>query len=185
MNKKTLNIVLSVILGIAAFVTVATVMSLLFGAIIAKDPINITETAKNVEKVLMYVRNSSIAVVCIAIPTVVCWFLTYFSKSKKAFGAISTLLSLMLVAMCLGFIFDLREIVLKFKDDQSTCYTLATSYFPDLLKLVVSFGFACACFAAVTVCAFRTEKTATPPAPSAQPQSTDDQDVVAAPQKGE
>lgn len=179
MDKKTVHLIMSVVLGIAAFVIIAAVISLLFGAIIAEDPMEIAETGKSVEKVLSYVKNSSIAVSCVAIPTVVCYFFTFFSKSKKVFGLISALLSLMLVAMCIGFVFDLRTIVLKLTDDQSTCYSLATAYFTDLIKLVVSCGFACAYFAVVTACAFRTEKPTTPPA-----QSTE-QPAIATPEKGE
>lgn len=179
MDKKTVQTVMSVVLGIAAFVIIATLISLFFGAILAEDPTEITETAESVEKVLMYVKNSSIAVICVGVPTVVSYFLTYFSKSKKIFGHISALLSLMLVAMCIGFIFDLRAIVLKLTDNVSTCYTLATAYFTDLIKMLVSCGFACAYFTAVTVLAFRTEK------PAVQPAQATEQTTLTAPEQGE
>lgn len=179
MDKKTIQTVMYVVLGIAAFVLVAALVSLFFGAILAEDPIEISETAESVEKVLLYVKNSSIAVICIGIPTVVCYFFTVFSKSKKVFGLISALLSLMLITMCLGFIFDLRAIVLKLTDEVSTCYSLATAYFSDLIEVLVSCGIACAYFTVVTVCSFRTEK------PAAQPAPTAEKTMVTAPVQGE
>ncbi|MDE7405992.1 MAG: hypothetical protein K2M89_03880 [Clostridiales bacterium] len=179
MDKKTVQTIMSVVLGIAAFVIVAALVSLFFGAILAEDPVEISETAESVEKVLLYVKNSSIAVICIGIPTVVCYFFTFFSKSKKAFGLISAILSLVLVEMCLGFIFDLRSIVLKLTDDVSTCYSLATAFFTDLIEVLVSCLISCAYFIVVTVCAFRTKN------PAAQPVPTVEQTTVAPPAQGE
>lgn len=172
MDKKTVQVVMSVILGIAAFTIIATVVSLLFDAILAEDTITIAEPSKNVEDVIMYIKHSSVAVICISIPTVVCYFLTYFSKSKKIFGLISAVLSLMLIAMCLGFIFDLRGVVLDYKESANTSYTLATAYFTELGKLLISYVFAGAYFAVIFVRAFRTK------------QSTR-QATVAAPEQGE
>lgn len=185
MDKKTVRIVIGVMLGIAAFTIVATAISLLFDAILADDTLIIAEPAKNVEDTILYIKHSSVAVFCIAIPTVVCYCFTYFSKSKKVFGLISALLSLLMIALCIGFIFDLRGIVLGFKDSASTSYTLATAYFSELGKLLISFLFTCAYFILITVFAFRTEKTAAQPAQTAQPEPTVEQTAVAAPQKGE
>ncbi|MDE6618232.1 MAG: hypothetical protein K2K13_04335 [Clostridiales bacterium] len=181
MDKKTVHIVVSVILGIAAFTIVATAISLLFDAILANDPITITEPVKNVEDTILYIKHSSIAVFCIAIPAVVCYFLTYFSKSKKVFGFISALLSLVVIAMCLGFIFDLRGIVLAYKEGANTSYSLASAYFSELGKMFISFLFPAAYFTVITVSAFRTEKSAAQPAPTAQPEQT----VIATPEQGE
>ena len=85
----------------------------------------------------------------------------------------------MLAAMCIGFIFDLRAIILKFTADQSECYSLATAYFTDLLQLLVSCVFACVYFSVVTMYAFRDKKTVAQSTPIAV------QTTVAAPEKGE
>ncbi|MDE6201177.1 MAG: hypothetical protein K2M47_04785 [Clostridiales bacterium] len=165
MNKKTVQIIVAVMLGIAAFTIIATAISLLFDAILADDTITIAEPVKTVEDTILYIKHSSIAVFCIAIPTVMCYCLTYFSKSKKVLGLISLLLSLLMIAMCLGFIFDLRGTVLDIKGS-STSYTLATAYFSELGKLFISFLFTGAYFAVITVFAFRTQIPATPTAPT-------------------
>ncbi|MDE5593513.1 MAG: hypothetical protein K2I75_06235 [Clostridiales bacterium] len=187
MDKKTVRIVVSVILGIAAFVIVATAISMLFSAILAEDPITIAEPIKDIENTIFYIKHSYVALFCIAVPTVVCYFLTYFSKSKKVFGLISVLLSLLLIAMCLGFIFDLRSTVLDLKEAVSSCYTLATASFEDMFKLLIPCIFTCAYFTAVTVSAFRADKTTAPTvptAPTAQPEYAE-QTTVAAPEQGE
>lgn len=179
MNKKTVHIVVSVILGIAAFIIVATAISILFSAILAEDPITIAEPVKNIEDTILYIKHSYVALFCITVPTVVCYFFTYFSKSKKIFGLISALLSLMLIAMCIGFIFDLRSTVLDLKEAVNSCYTMATAYFDELLKLLIPCLFTCVYFTMVTLSAFRTEK------PNAQPAQTVEQNVIAAPEQGE
>ena len=155
MNKKTLHIVMSVVLGIAFFAIVATVISLLFDAILSNDTILIASPSKNAEKVISYVKHSSIGLICIAIPTLVCYCFTYLAKSKKIFAVVSVLLSLLLISMCIGFIFDLRGIVLKFDSSIAECYTIATSYFTELIQLIVSCCFACVYFIVATVLAFR------------------------------
>ena len=172
MDKKTVHIVVSVILGIAAFIIVETAISMLFGAIFTKDLLTISEPTKNIEDTILYIKHAYVALFCIVIPTVVCYFLTYFSKSKKVFGFISVLLSLMLIAMCIGFIFDLRSTVLDMKEAVSSCYTMAAASFDDMLKLLIPCLFTCAYFTVVTVSAFRNQKPAAQPAPMEQPEQT-------------
>lgn len=179
MDKKTVHIVVSVILGISAFIIIGTAISMLFSAILADDPITISEPIKNIEDTILYIKHSYVALFCIAIPTVVCYFLTYFSKSKKIFGLISVLLSLMLIAMCIGFIFDLRSTVLDLKGAADSCYTMAAASFDDMLKLLIPCLFTCAYFTVVTVSAFRNQKPTVPP--TAHPEQT----TVAAPEQGE
>lgn len=181
MDKKTVHIVVSVILGLAAFIIIGTAISMLFSAILAEDPITIAEPVKNVENTIFYIKHSYVALFCIAVPTVVCYFLTYFSKSKKIFGLISALLSLMLIAMCIGFIFDLRSTVLDLKDAVNSCYTLATACFNDMFKLLIPCLFTCAYFTVVTVSAFRADKAAVQTAPIKQ----SEQPVAATPEQGE
>lgn len=163
MNKKTLHIVMSVALGIAFFAIVATVISLLFDAILSDDTYTIASLGENAEKVVSYVKHSSIGVICVAIPALVCYCFTYSAKSKKVFGVISVLLSIMLISMCIGFIFDLRGIVLKFDSARADCYTIATSYFTELIQLLASCCFACVYFVVATVLAFRPQKTGVQP----------------------
>lgn len=159
MDKKTVNTILSVLLGIAVFVIIGTVISLFFDAVLAKDTLLIASPNGSVDKVILYTKNSSIGLICIAVPTLVCYCLTYFSKSKKVFGLISALLSLMLVAMSIGFIFDLRGIVLEL-ETKNTAYSVATAYFSELIQMLTACGLTCAYFTVITVFAFRDEKRA-------------------------
>ncbi|MDE6029961.1 MAG: hypothetical protein K2F90_06575 [Clostridiales bacterium] len=180
MDKKTVRIVVSVVLGLAAFVIIGTAISMLFNAILAEDPITISQPIKNIEDVIFYIKHSYVALFCIAVPTVVCYFLTYFSKSKKVFALISALLSLMLIAMCIGFIFDLRATVLDFDEAATSCYTLATASFENMFKLLVPCIFTCAYFTVVAASEFRADKAAVQPAPAAQQDQTSH-----APEQGE
>ena len=181
MDKKTVHIVVSVILGIAAFIIVETAISMFFSAIFSKDLLTISEPTKNIEDTILYIKHAYVALFCIAIPAVVCYFLTYFSKSKKVFGLIAVLLSLMLIAMCIGFVFDLRSIVLDLKENVSSCYTMAAASFDEMIKLLITCMFTCAYFTVVTVSAFRNQKPAEQPAPTVQPEQT----TVAIPEQGE
>lgn len=106
--------------------------------------------------VLSYTRNTAIGVVFVNIAMLACFCFTYFIKTKKVFGCISTVLSLLSAAMCIAFVFDLRAIVLKSTSLQS--YSAATGYFSELISLAAAALLFFAYFLFVTVKSFRSEK---------------------------
>lgn len=183
MDKKTINIIISVVLGIAAFVIVSTAISMLFDAIFIEDIINISNTTKHMDDIVMYIKHSSIAVFCISVPTIVCYFLTYFAKSKKVFGLISVVLSLFMIALCLGLIFDLRETALD--TNNSSAYTTAAAQFSELGKLIVVYAITCAYFAVVTVREFMSNRRGVTVEAQAQSEQSAPVSTVSEPQKGE
>lgn len=180
MDKKTLHTVVSVVLGIAVFTIISVVILLMFDAVLADDTLEITSTSKYMDETVSYVKHSSIAVICIAIPMLVCYGLTYFAKSKKIFATISALISLVLIAMCIGFVFDLRSIVIEFDALRSTCYTVASAHFSKLIELLISCAFSCAYFTVIAIRAFLPEKATKQ---IIEPTTTNSEAVV--PEKGE
>ena len=159
MNKKALNTIMYVVFGIAVFVMFGTAMSLLFDAILSDDLLVVATPEANTEKVVSYIKNSAVGIVCIAIPTLVCCSLAFSAKSKKIFGILSATLALLLLSMSIGFIFDLRGTVMQFDAARKECYTIATAYFSDLIMIIVSSCIICAYFIAMTALAVRSQKT--------------------------
>ena len=165
MEKKTMRIIVSVVLALAAFTILSTVISLFFSAFFTKDMINIGEINGNEGKTMNYIRFSSIALACIAAVTLVSYFFTYFTKHKKIFAPIATGLSFLMVIMCISFIFNLRSVILKFEGySKLTCYSLATEFFAQLITIMVAALIACSYFAVVTALAFKKSKAALSPA---------------------
>lgn len=161
MNKKTVDTIVSVVLGISVFIILATVISLLFDVIFTKDAFTLdvldAERESNTE-VMGYIMHSSIAVICVGAAMLLSYCLTYFTAEKKVFAAISATLTLLLIAMCLAFIFDLRNIAID--HDSSSMYTVAATYFAELIKVLVACLFTCAFFTVTAVKAFLPAKAA-------------------------
>ena len=153
MNKKFIKSVIAVVLGLALAITLIATFSLIFDAIMSSDVATLSSVSKSMEKLLSYTRNTAIGVVFVNIAMLACFCFTYFIKTKKVFGCISTVLSLLSAAMCIAFVFDLRAIVLKSTSLQS--YSAATGYFSELAAAALLFF---AYFLFVTVKSFRSEK---------------------------
>jgi hypothetical protein len=156
MNKKFIKSVIAVVLGLALAITLIATFSLIFDAIMSSDVATLSSVSKSMEKVLSYTRNTAIGVVFVNIAMLACFCFTYFIKTKKVFGCISTVLSLLSAAMCIAFVFDLRAIVLKSTSLQS--YSAATGYFSELISLAAAALLFFAYFLFVTVKSFRSEK---------------------------
>lgn len=157
MSKKTVHIIASVALGLAVFGILSTLISMLFDVLLTKDAITILSPGESAEEVISYVKHSSIGVICIAVPMLTSFCMTFFSKDKKVFGIISLVLTLLLAAMCIGFIFDLNKIVLGLTSSQANSYTIATTYFSELITLLTACLLVGAYFTVVTVMAFKTK----------------------------
>ena len=164
MNKKTVRTAMGVVLGIAAFTILSTAISLFFSAVLYKDLATLGAVEGELEKTMAYVKNSSIGLVCVVVVVLTSYFFTIFTKRKKVFAPISAGLSLLLIIMCLAFLFDLRGIVMKFEgySMRLACYQLASEYFSELITVMISALITCAYFTVATVFAFKQNKAATP-----------------------
>lgn len=171
MNQKFIRYVFATVLGISLLITVTTAFSLLFEAITASDVTVFTSVSDSMEKTLSYIRYSAIGILFITAAMLVTFAFTYFSKSKKIFGCISTGLSLFLAVTCIALVFDLRAIVLG--NTSSTDYTAATAYFSELITLAVAALLLCSYFSFVTVRAFLSGK---PPEITSPKEKTDSEE---------
>ena len=157
MDKKTMRVVLGVVLGLAVFTMLSAVVSMLFNAILSKDVIVVGAVEGDFEDTISYVKYSSIGLVCITVAAIVSFFFAYFGKQRKVFAPIAAGLSLLLIAMCLAFVFDLRGIVMKFESSsiRANSYAVATEYFAELISVMVAAIISCAYFGVTTALSFK------------------------------
>lgn len=153
MNKKFVGTVIAVLLGFAAFVMIASTVSLIFEAVLTHDVAEITTVSEEMEDLISYVRNSAIGIVVFSAAALISYCFTYFTDKKKIFGCISAGLSIALAAFCIAFVFDLRDIALKSLSER--VYTAAASYFSELITLAIAALLLCAYFTVITVKAFK------------------------------
>ena len=158
MDKKLLKTVLAVLLGISVFVILGAVVSLIFEASFADDLSLVSSISNEVERIINYVKNTSIAVICIAVPVLVAVCMACFAKSKKVLSIIAALATLLLAAVCIAFVCDLHGITLEGLD--ATAYATATQYYTELLAVAVPALILCAYFTGATVHAFIGQKNA-------------------------
>lgn len=153
MDKKTIQTVVAVVLGIAVFSIVATVISFIFEACLYDYIVDISEPGTNVENTIKYAQGASIGIICIGAAAIVCYCFTYFIKNKKVFGIISVVLSALLVAMSIAFIFDLSEFAKEASTSQG--FSIASAFFGELVTMIVACLIVGAYFTVVTVRAFK------------------------------
>lgn len=157
MDKKFTQKIVAVVLGLSLFIAVISTFSLLFDSILADDIIKLTSVSEKTEKIIGYMKYSAIGILCVSVAAITCYCFTYFSKNKKVFGIISTVLALFMSVTCIALTFDLRGTVLD--GMSSSAYEAATGYFQELLQIAIAHIIACAYFAVITAFAFK-KKTA-------------------------
>lgn len=153
MNKKFVHTALAVVLGICVSITVFTVFSLLFDAVLSNDITVVSSLSKDMEKTVDYMRNMSIGIVCFAIATLACYCFAYFSQNKKLFASFAAGAGFVLAISCIAFVFVLRSFALE--TGSNNVYTAATGFFSEMLQLAAASLLLCVYFTIIAVRAFK------------------------------
>ena len=143
MDKKTVKTFVNIIVGIAILTILYSFCSLIFEAITARDPILLepTSLSSNAKEVLNLATWMMVALICLLVPTLVCYGFSLFGKNKIMTLA-SAVMSLFVVVTAFAFFFVLREYAFK----GTSAYTIAIAAFPEFIELIAACAITCAFF---------------------------------------
>ncbi len=147
MNKPFVQKILAVVLGISLFVMLMSFVSLIFDAALIDD----VSTFAN-EDLMNLSKWMTVGIICILIPTFVCYAFTFFAKSK-IFSICSAVLSAFVTICSIAFIFVLRAEILDNFNLQN--YSLLTGYVQEMLILAVPALLVCVYFILNSINLFR------------------------------
>lgn len=156
MDKKTVKTIVAVILAICLFTMITATVSLAFDAFLSKDVTVVSSVSVTMKKAISYMSNASVALACLLVPALACFAFSYFTKQKKVFYAASAVLSLFIIATCMGFLFDLRSVALN--DFGTSEYAVCAEFFENLITLSVASLIPCVYFTVNAVFAFKEKK---------------------------
>jgi len=135
MEKTFVKKVLAVVLGISLFVMLVSLASLIMDAVLADDVLLLDSNNDYIKEISMFMKWTSVALVCAIVPTVLCYIFAYFGNGK-IFNICAAVLSFFVAAGCIAFIFVVRDIAME--EIRSDAYAAATGYISELVQLGVS-----------------------------------------------
>lgn len=154
MDKKYVKKIISVLLGIALISIVFSLFSLIFDAAFADDLILLNDTGSTeleLDEIITLMKWMTVSLVCVLVPTIVCYFFAYFGNGK-IFNIVSAVLSLLITATCIAFICVLRQKALD--TESATIYAAATGCFDEFIQLAATSFLLCAFFVCNSVFSF-------------------------------
>ncbi len=154
MGKKTFKTAVTVVFAICVLNMITATASLAFDAYLSKTVLLFSNTVG--EKAISYMSNAAIALVCLLVPTLVCFIFSFFTDQKMVFYIASAVMALFVAATCMGFLFDLRTLAVKEFD--MTNFAACTEFFTSLVALAVTSLIPCACFTVNAVNLFKHPK---------------------------
>ena len=142
MNKPFVKNVLAVILGIALLIEVYEVFSLLISGFIVKDAMLFTSDG-DMNKIVEFVKWSSVGVGCLLVPALLGSALGFFSKGR-ILKIISAAIWLAVAVTCVTLLFVIRKTVVDMLD--ANLYAVAAELMDEMLLVTVPALLACAYF---------------------------------------
>lgn len=170
MDKKTVKTLVNIIVGIAILTIIYSFCSLIFNAITARDAIIIdpSKIDGGVRDIVNLATWMMVALICLLVPTLVCYGFSLFGKNKIMTMA-SAVMSLFVIVTALAFFFVLREY--SFTD--TTAYTIASAVFPGFIELIAAGSLTCAFFTYESVLIILDYKKATSNSVAASSEQTE------------
>ena len=142
MNKPFVKNVLAVILGIALLIEVYEVFSLLISGFIVKDAMLFTSDG-DMNKIVEFVKWSSIGVGCLLVPALLGSAFGFFSKTRLL-KILSAAIWLAVAVACVTLLFVIRKTVVDMLD--ANLYAVAAELMDEMLLVTVPALLACAYF---------------------------------------
>ena len=147
MNKKYVNKIISVLLGIALIALIFSFFSLLFDAIFMDDVILLNDSnstdAKKLNEIMPLMKWMTVSLVCVLVPTLVCYVFAYFGNGK-IFNIVSAVLSLFFAATCIAFVCVLRKEAID--TNSATIYAAVAECCENFIMLAAASLLLCAFF---------------------------------------
>ena len=156
MDKKLVKTIVAVVLAICLFIMLTATVSLAFDAFLSKDATIVADASSKIKNAIFYISDASIALACLLVPTLACFIFSFCTRQKKVFHIASAVLTLVIAATCMGFLFDLRHIALK--EFNSTAYAVCAEFFSNLITLTVASLISCIYFIVNAVMLFKQPK---------------------------
>ncbi|MDE6690858.1 MAG: hypothetical protein K2K04_02705 [Clostridia bacterium] len=143
MDNKTVKTFVNIIVGIALLTVIYSFCSLIFDAITLRDAIILDPSIidSDVRDIVNLATWMIVALICLLVPTLVCYGFALFGKNKIMTIA-SAAMSLFVVVSALAFFFVLRENAFT----GTAAYTIATAAFPEFAELIAASMLTCAFF---------------------------------------
>ncbi|MDE6850459.1 MAG: hypothetical protein K2J54_03940, partial [Clostridia bacterium] len=143
MDNKMIKTIVYVIVGLALLTILYSFCSLIFNAITARDQIlmNPKELTNEIKEILNLATWLLVALVCLLVPTLVCYCFSLFGKNK-IMTVVSAVMSLFVVVTCIAFFFVLRDNAFI----NTTTYTVASTAYPEIIQLLAASAVTCAFF---------------------------------------
>ncbi|MDE6597203.1 MAG: hypothetical protein K2K60_01015 [Clostridia bacterium] len=142
MNKPFVKNVFAVILGIALLIEVYEAFTLLISGFIVKDAMIFTsETDMN--KIVEFVKWSSVGVGCLLVPALLGSALGFFSKGR-ILKILSAAIWLAVAVTCITLLFVLRKTVLDMLD--ANLYAVAAELMDEMLLVAIPAVLICVYF---------------------------------------
>lgn len=171
MNTKYANKIISVLLGIALIVLVLSFFSLIFEAIFIGDLILLNVGDGKLNEIATLLKWMSVSLVCVLVPVIVCYVFAYFGNGK-IFNVASAVLSLLVAATCVAFIFVLRKWALD--TESAEIYSAVAEGLEELITLAATSVLLCAFFVYNSVASFKKKQEGKLLAETAEGQSDEE-----------
>lgn len=151
MDNKTVKTIVNIVVGVALLTMIYSFISLIFNAITARDAILLEAgSTNNIKNIVNLVTYMLVALVCLLVPTLVCYGFALFGKNK-IMTIVSAVMSLFVVATCLALFFVLREEAFT----STSAYTIAAAAFTEIIQLCAATAIMCAFFTFHSVTAIK------------------------------
>ncbi|MDE7373431.1 MAG: hypothetical protein K2N18_05145 [Clostridia bacterium] len=141
MDKAFFKRVLIVIMGVCAITLLFSFVSLIIDAVSGVD---LLDHAGISYSVMMFVKWTAVAIVCLLVPLFASYVFSCVSKNA-IFSIASAVLSLLIAVCTITFICVLRKDILD-ADWSTNAYALLTGYMEDMLQIAVPCFIGCAYF---------------------------------------
>ena len=130
MDKKFINTALAAVMGILFLSVLFSLFSLVMDCILTTDLIEFQGGSKTLD----LARWSAVALVCVLVPTIVCYGFSIFG-TQKVFNLTSAILSFFIALCCLTFLFVIRD---KALNTGASTYASVTGFFQEYISITVT-----------------------------------------------